>query len=129
LNKLKLTTLTAELPGALELFAKGELTSLTDSLLRGGDITLQAETKDLKFISTLAEGIEIPYGTRLEGKFTMAGPKMGTDLLLMQPEAHAVAVADTIPITVYNKYGGRKSQNLPPPLSDGWTGCTKNRLA
>ena len=26
LNKLKLTTLTAELPGALELFAKGELT-------------------------------------------------------------------------------------------------------
>ena len=42
LNKLKLTTLTAELPGALELFAKGELTSLTDSLLRGGDITLQA---------------------------------------------------------------------------------------
>lgn len=102
LNKLKLTTLTAELPGALELFAKGELTSLTDSLLRGGDITLQAETKDLKFISTLAEGIEIPYGTRLEGKFTMAGPKMGTDLLLMQPEAHAVAAADTIPITVYN---------------------------
>ena len=32
----------------------------------------------------------------------MAGPKMGTDLLLMQPEAHAVAAADTIPITVYN---------------------------
>lgn len=102
LKKLKLTTLTAELPGALELFAKGELTNLTDSLQRGGDITLEAETQDLKFISTLAEGIEIPYGTRLEGKFTMAGPKMGTDLLLMQPEAHAMAAADTIPITVYN---------------------------
>ena len=90
LNKLKLTTLTAELPGALGLFARGELTHLTDSLLRGGDITLEAETKDLKFVSTLAEGIEIPYGTRLEGKFTMAGTKMGTDLLLMQPEAQAV---------------------------------------
>lgn len=102
LNKLKLTTLTAELPGALGLFARGELTHLTDSLLRGGDITLEAETKDLKFVSTLAEGIEIPYGTRLEGKFTMAGAKMGTDLLLMQPEAQAVAAADTIPITVYN---------------------------
>ena len=36
LNKLKLTTLTAELPGALGLFARGELTHLTDSLLRGG---------------------------------------------------------------------------------------------
>ena len=57
---------------------------------------------DLKFVSTLAEGIEIPYGTRLEGKFTMAGTKMGTDLLLMQPEAQAVVAADTIPITVYN---------------------------
>mgnify|MGYP000249532360 FL=1 len=63
---------------------------------------MEAETKDLKFVSTLAEGIEIPYGTRLEGKFTMAGTKMGTDLLLMQPEAQAVAAADTIPITVYN---------------------------
>ena len=61
LNKLKLTTLTAELNGALGLFARGELTHLTDSLLRGGDITLEAETKDLKFVSTLAEGIEIPY--------------------------------------------------------------------
>ena len=50
-----------------------------------GDITLEAETKDLKFVSTLAEGIEIPYGTRLEGKFTMAGTKMARDLLLMQP--------------------------------------------
>mgnify|MGYP000057838776 FL=1 len=103
LNKLKLTTLTAELPGALGIVrARGELTHLTDSLLRGGDITLEAETKDLKFVSTLAEGIEIPYGTRLEGKFTMAGTKMGTDLLLMQPEAQAVVAADTIPITVYN---------------------------
>ncbi len=102
LNKLKLTTLSAELPGALELFAKGELTHLTDSLLRGGDITLEAETKDLKFVSALAEGIEIPYGTRLEGKFTMAGQKMGTDMLLMQPEARALAEADTIPITVHN---------------------------
>lgn len=32
----------------------------------------------------------------------MAGTKMGTDLLLMQPEAQAVVAADTIPITVYN---------------------------
>lgn len=102
LNRLKLTTLSAELPGALELFAQGELTHLTDSLLRGGDITLEAETQDLKFVSTLAPGIEIPHGTRLEGQFTMAGNRMGTDLLLMQPNAHAVAQTDTIPITVHN---------------------------
>ena len=32
----------------------------------------------------------------------MMSTKMGTDLLLMQPEAQAVVAADTIPITVYN---------------------------
>lgn len=101
-DRLKLTALTAELPGALELFAKGELTNLADSLLRGGDITLEAETKDLKFVSALAAGVEIPYGTRLAGKFTMAGSEVGTDMLLMQPEAHATAAADTLPITLHN---------------------------
>ncbi|MDE5676235.1 translocation/assembly module TamB domain-containing protein [Phocaeicola sp.] len=101
MNRLKLTNLFAELPGAVELFAKGELTALSDSLRRGGDITLEAETKDLKFVSSLADGLEIPYGTRLEGKFTMAGSQMGADMLLMQPEARAVAAADTIPMTVH----------------------------
>lgn len=102
LNRLKLTALTAELPGALDLFAEGELSNLTDSLERGGDITLEAETKDLEFVTLLAEGVAIPYGTRLEGQFSMAGTKLATDLLLMQPEAKAVAMTDTIPITVDN---------------------------
>lgn len=102
LNRMKLTTLTAELPGAADLSVKGELTNLTDSLKRGGEVTLEAKTEDLGFLATLAEGIAIPYGTRLEGKFSMAGPKMGTDLLLMQPQAKAVAATDTIPITVNN---------------------------
>ena len=102
LDRLKLTLLSAELPGALEFSAKGELTHLTDSLLRGGNITLEAETRDLKFVSALAEGIEIPYGTRLDGRFTLAGSKMGTDLLLRQPDARALAQTDTVPLTVYN---------------------------
>lgn len=100
LNRMKLTTLSAELPGAIELFAKGELTNLADSLQRGGEITLETETKDLNFITALMEGVVIPYGTRLEGKFSMAGSKVGTDLLLMQPESKVVALTDTIPITV-----------------------------
>lgn len=102
LNHLKLTTLSAELPGALNLLLKGELTNLTDTLKRGGDITLEAETKNLDFVTALAKDVVIPYGTRLEGQFSMAGPKMGTDLLLMQPKAKAIAITDTIPITVEN---------------------------
>ena len=102
LNQLKLTALSAELPGALELFAKGELTHLTDTLKRGGDITLETEVENMDFLSVLAEGVAIPDGTRLEGKFTMSGSKMGTDLLLKEPDARILAVIDTIPITVYN---------------------------
>lgn len=100
LNQMKLTTLSAELPSALSLYAKGELTLLMDSLHRGSDLTLEVETKDMKFVSALAEGVEIPYGTRLDGKLTMAGSKLGTDLLLRQPHAHAESASDTIPETV-----------------------------
>lgn len=56
----------------------------------------------MDFLSVLAEGVAIPDGTRLEGKFTMSGSKMGTDLLLKEPDARILAVIDTIPITVYN---------------------------
>ncbi len=97
LSRLKLTTLSAELPGALELFAKGELINVTDSLQRVGDMRLEAETKDLQFVTSLVEGVEIPYNTRLEGQFTLAGSKIGTDLLLTQPEFHATE-SDSIPV-------------------------------
>ena len=59
LNKLKLTTLLAELP-ALGLFALGANPSDRTVCCAGGYLW-KLKPKDLKFVSTLAEGIEIPY--------------------------------------------------------------------
>lgn len=101
-QQLKLTALYAELPGALDISANGELNHWTDSVQRAGDFTLQAGTEDLKFLSALMPGVEVPYGLKLDGRLTMAGTRMGADLLLKQAQAQVRAEADTIPITVYN---------------------------
>ncbi len=102
LTHLRLADLRAELPGAMHFLAQGELLHLTDSLRRGGDITLEAEAKNLSFLLAMTDGIDIPTGTRLEGRFTMSGPKMVTDMLLIQPQAVATALTDTVPMTVYD---------------------------
>lgn len=101
-QQLKLTALHTELPGALELSAAGELTHWTDTLRRAGDFTLEAATENLTFLSALMPGVEVPHGLKLDGRVTMAGSRVGTDLVLKQAQAQAVAEADTIPITVYN---------------------------
>lgn len=101
LKRLKLNTLVAELPGALELYAQGELTHLTDTSKRGGDLTLEAEALNLKFLPALSGGFTIPSGTRLEGQCTVAGSRVGADLLLRQPQAQAVVPTDTVPLTVH----------------------------
>lgn len=103
LGRIRLTTLSAELPGAFDMKAEGDLTNLTDSLTRGGAVNLLAEVHDMSFLEPLTEGrVALPKGTSLEGKFTMQGPEMGTDLLLKQPQADARTALDTIPMTVYN---------------------------
>ncbi len=102
LTNLKLTTLSADLPEAIHFLAQGELLHLTDSLRRGGDITLEAQAGKMPFLVAMTDGFDIPTGTRLEGRFTMSGPKMVTDMLLMQPQAVATALTDTVPMTVYD---------------------------
>ena len=103
LHRLHLNTLSAELPGAFQMKMKGDLLHLTDSLRRGGEIKLLAESKDMKFLKPMTDGsIAIPYGTKLGGTFTMSGAKMGMDLLLKQPKAQALTLVDSTQITVHN---------------------------
>ena len=103
LHRLHLKSLSAELPGAFQLNMEGDLLHLTDSLRRGGEIKLLAESKDMKFLNPMTDGnIAIPSGTKLEGSFTMAGVKMGMDLLLKQPQAEAVTLVDSTQLTVHN---------------------------
>jgi len=103
LDRLRLTTLSAELPGAFQLKADGDLLHLTDTTRRGGEFNLRAETQDMRFLRPMTDGqFRVPRGTTLEGVFTMAGQKMGADFLLKQPEARAVTLVDSTQITVHN---------------------------
>ena len=103
LNSLRLRTLEAGLAKAFELKAKGNLLYLTDSTRRGGEINLSAETFDMRFLRPLTDGrLALRRGTNLKGIFTMAGPKMGVDLLLKQPEARAKTKVDSTQLTVHN---------------------------
>ena len=103
LHRLRLQTLSAELPGAFQLNAGGDLLHLTDDVRRGGELTLRAETKDMRFLRPMTDGrFRIPRGTTLEGSFTMAGQQMGGDLLLKQPQARAVTLVDSTHLTVHN---------------------------
>ena len=103
LNSLRLRTLEAGLAKAFELKAKGNLLYLTDSTRRGGEINLSAETFDMRFLRPLTDGrLAIRRGTSLKGIFTMAGPEMGVDFLLKQPEAIAKTMVDSTQLTVHN---------------------------
>ncbi|MBQ8442860.1 MAG: translocation/assembly module TamB domain-containing protein [Bacteroides sp.] len=103
LNRLHLRTFSAELPHAFKAQAEGDLLHLTDSTRRGGEINLSAEAFDMRFLRPLTEGgVAIPRGTKLDGIFTMQGPKMGADFLLKQPEAKAITLVDSTQLTVHN---------------------------
>ena len=103
LNRLRLRTLEAGLPKAFELKAEGQLLHLTDTARRGGEFNLSAETFDMRFLRPLTDGrFAIRRGTNLNGVFTMAGPEMGVDFLLKQPEARAKTLVDSTRLTVHN---------------------------
>ena len=103
LNRLHLRDLSAELSGSFRMKAGGDLRHLTDTTRRGGEITLSAETRDMRFLRTLTDGhFAVRRGTKLDGTFTMAGPKMGLDFLLKQPQARARTQVDSTRITVHN---------------------------
>ena len=103
LSRLKLSTLSANLPGAFDVQAQGDLINLTDSLHRGGAFELKAKAQNMRFLSPLTDGsLDIPAGTILEGTFSMNGNEMGTDLLLKQSDAHVASEVDTVPMTIHN---------------------------
>ena len=103
LTNLQLQSLSAQLTNAFYLQAQGTLKHLTDTLQRGGEFNLNAETMDMDFLTSLTKGsLAIPAGTRLKGLFTMAGPDMEANLTLRQPETNTYVTSDTINATSYN---------------------------
>lgn len=88
LNHLQLRTLSANLTDALDMRTHGELKYLTDSLRRGGELTLSAVAGDLSFLPAMTGGLAVPTGTSLHGKAVVEGSQMNAVL--------AMALADTL---------------------------------
>lgn len=107
LESLKLTNLQATLPTAFTLSMKGELTHLVDSTQRGGAIKLEANTENLDFVESLAGGLNIPFGTKLSGNFSLKGNQMLTDLILAQPQSTHHQPLDSLLV-----YAGNDSLSL-----------------
>ncbi|MDR0894370.1 MAG: translocation/assembly module TamB [Prevotellaceae bacterium] len=87
LKQLKLTRLSADLPGALSLSGSGELTDLTDSLTRSGTLQAQLLTQDLNFLTTVADSatrasITIPDSMRLFTRLGVQGSRLAADMNL-----------------------------------------------
>ncbi len=102
LNHLQLRTLSATLPDALDIRTQGELKYLTDSLRRGGDLTLSALADDLSFLPAMTGGIAIPTGTSLQGKAVVEGSQMAAGMILALPDT-LTQQADTV-VTLDARY-------------------------
>ena len=86
LNRLQLHTLSATLLDALDVRSHGELKYLTDSLRRGGELTLSAIAEDLSFLPAMTGGVAIPTCTSLQGKALVEGPQIVAGMTLALPD-------------------------------------------
>ena len=82
LNQLNLTNFTIKIPEAFQSNATGTITNPLDSLRRKGTLSFSFETKDMKFISKMADGITIPSGISLQSNSQLEGNAIHTETLL-----------------------------------------------
>ena len=86
LQRLEITQLKADLPGALSLSSSGQLNQITDSLARNGQFKLDAQTGNLRFLLGLAgiqpndPSITIPDSIQLAGNLRLDGSKLASQL-------------------------------------------------
>ena len=95
LQRLNITQLNANLPGALSLNSSGQMYQITDSLARNGQMTLNAQTGDVKFLLGLAGihpdnlSVTIPDSIRMAGNFYIDGSKLTSQLNVVEGKGNA----------------------------------------
>ncbi len=90
-KQLRLSRLTADLPGAFSLNGSGEFRNLADSLKRNGSIDLEMQTQDLNFLTRLAghtpDGfVAVPDSMNLTARFALDGSQCTTAFKLQEQE-------------------------------------------
>jgi hypothetical protein len=98
LQRLEISQLNANLPGALSLTSSGQLNQITDSLARSGQLKLDAQTGDLNFLLGLAGiqandlSVTIPDSIRMTGNMHLDGAKLATNLTLIEGKGKASVI-------------------------------------
>ena len=98
LQRLEISQLNANLPGALSLASSGQLNHITDSLARNGQLKLGAQTGDLNFLLGLAGiqandlSVTIPDSIRMTGNMHLDGAKLATNLTLIEGKGKASVI-------------------------------------
>lgn len=93
LNRLEITQLRADMPGAFSFSSNGHVNQVADSLARNGQLALQARTGNLDFLLGIAHidagAVSIPDSMRLTGDLQLEGSKLATQLHLTESKGKA----------------------------------------
>ena len=93
LKRMKITTLTLDMPEVLRVEVNGEMVNLADSLRRTGNVTLLAEAGNMDFMKFITGGLVIPSGTKLELDAQMNGSRAEAMLALTPHLAGALSLS------------------------------------
>ncbi|MDH6341416.1 hypothetical protein M2480_000168 [Parabacteroides sp. PFB2-12] len=98
IDKIMLRQLSADIPGAIEMRASGEIGAVMDSLRRSADIQLEALTHDLQFILSYLPKEEraryaIPAGIHLTGEVGLHNREYSADLQLTEGDGRVQLAA------------------------------------
>lgn len=114
-NQIRISRCAVDLPGAFTMRGKGYIENATDSLNRVGNLEIDANAKDLNFLTSLA-GVEsrsffnIPDSIRLAAKVDFKGAEYKADLQLSERRGMAQVKGNFNSLTEVYKAEMRISQ-------------------
>ncbi|MBR1462998.1 MAG: translocation/assembly module TamB domain-containing protein [Prevotella sp.] len=96
MKRMEFTGLNAKLPGAFNINAKGTLGNLDDLDRLQADISLDAKTQNLSFITALVDpktmdGIRIPQGIGIKGRVKADGSRYTADIMATESRGRVYA--------------------------------------
>lgn len=83
LNRVKLSSLSLSIPETFSFQASGSVDYPIDSIRRNGNIDLALQTQNMDFLNKTLSGVHIPQGLQLDGKVSVMGSQLGTEMHLL----------------------------------------------
>ena len=99
MERIEFTGLNAKLPSAFNINARGYVMNPTDMDKLKADVTLDAKTHNINFLTALVppktlDGIRIPQGIGVKGRFKADGTRYQADFLATEGKGSVKAKAD-----------------------------------